>query len=252
MKLYLAETKEALGQAAAQLIAQRLCQAVTARGEARLVLSTGMSQFETLEALVACKVPWEHVTMFHLDEYIGLPETHPASFRRYLKERFTSRVSLREAVFVNGEGDVDKNIAELTARLREAPVDVGVVGIGENAHVAFNDPPADFESQEAYWRVTLDETCRRQQVGEGWFATVEDVPKQAISMTPYQIMCCKCIISAVPRAVKANAIYKVLSASHRDPMVPATILKEHSDWHLFLDRDSASGCDEKLLAACGA
>ena len=190
--------------------------------------------------------------MFHLDEYIGLPESHPASFRRYLKERFTSRVPLREAVFVNGEGDVEQNLAELTKRLREAPVDVGVIGIGENAHVAFNDPPANFESQEAYWRVTLDEACRKQQVGEGWFDTVADVPKQAISMTPYQIMCCKCIITAVPRAVKANAIYKVLSADHRDPMVPATILKEHSDWHLFLDRDSASGCDAKLLQAYGA
>ena len=252
MKIYIAENKEALGACAAALIAGRLRRAVEERGEARLVLSTGMSQFETLEALIQENVPWECVTMFHLDEYIGLPQTHIASFRRYLRERFTGRVSLREAVFVDGEGDVEGNIARLTAKLREAPVDVGVVGIGENAHVAFNDPPADFENREAYRAVTLDEACRKQQVGEGWFAAVEDVPRQAISMTPYQIMCCKCIVSPVPRAVKAGAIFKVLSADRPDPMVPSSILKTHEDWHLFLDRDSASRCSAELLASAGA
>ncbi len=247
MKLYVESSKEALGSAAAALIARRLSEAAAERGSARLVLSTGMSQFETLEALVRCSVPWERVTMFHLDEYIGIPDTHAASFRKYLKERFVSKVPLGEAVFVDVEGDVEERIARLTARLREAPVDVGVIGIGENAHIAFNDPPADFQSREAYWRVTLNETCRMQQVGEGWFPTEADVPREAVSMTPYQIMCCKCIVSPVPRAVKAQAIAKVLSAQEADPMVPATLLKTHGDYHLFLDQDSASACPPEVL-----
>lgn len=248
MKLYIEETKEALGAAAAALIAEKLYQAISDRGSARVVLSTGRSQFETLEALVHCSVPWEKVTMFHLDEYIGIPDTHPASFRKYLRERFLSKVSLKEAVLVNVEGDVDAQIDLVGKRLREEPVDVGVIGIGENAHIAFNDPPANFEGKEAYWRVKLNDTCRKQQVGEGWFATVDDVPAEAVSMTPYQIMCCRCIVSPVPLAVKAGAISKVLSSQEVDPMVPATLLKTHGDFHLFVDADSASACSPELLA----
>lgn len=248
MKLYIEETKEALGAAAAALIAERLNQAIADRGSARVVLSTGRSQFETLEALLQCSVPWEKVTMFHLDEYIGIPDTHPASFRKYLRERFISRVSLKEAVLVNVEGDVDAQIALVSERLREEPVDVGVIGIGENAHIAFNDPPADFEGKKAYWRVKLNDTCRKQQVGEGWFASMNQVPAEAVSMTPYQIMCCRCVVSPVPLSVKASAIYKVLSAREVDPMVPATLLKTHEDFHLFVDKDSASACSRELLA----
>jgi len=250
MKLYIAETKEQLGSAAAGLIAEKLNRAIEAKGEARIVLSTGMSQFETFQALLQEQVAWEKVTMFHLDEYVALPESHIASFRKYLKERFVSKVNLKEAVFVDGEGDVEENIRMLTQRIREKEVDVGVIGIGENAHIAFNDPPADFESREAYWVVTLDEKCRRQQVGEGWFAGVEDVPKQAISMTPYQIMQCKCIISPVPRAVKEWAVAAVLSAEKTDPMIPGTLLKTHADFHLFVDRDSAGGCGGQVLEHC--
>lgn len=247
MKLYMEANKEALGAAAAALIAEKLNQAVADRGSARVVLSTGMSQFETLAALVQCAVPWDKVTMFHLDEYIGIPDTHPASFRKYLRERFISKVSLKEAVLVDVEGDVDRQIALVTARLREEPVDVGVVGIGENAHIAFNDPPADFAGREAFWRVKLNETCRKQQVGEGWFASEAEVPAEAVSMTPYQIMCCRCIVSPVPRAVKANAVFRVLSARRMDPMVPASLLKNHQDYHLFVDADSASACPRELL-----
>lgn len=247
MKLYISQTKEALGAAAAGLIAEKLCAAIRQQGEARLVLSTGMSQFETLQALLQLDVDWSKVTMFHLDEYVALPESHIASFRKYLKERFVSQVSLKEAVFVDGEGDVAENIRILTEKLREKPIDVGVIGIGENAHIAFNDPPADFDTREAYWVVTLDEKCRRQQVGEGWFAGVEDVPRQAISMTPWQIMQCRCIISPVPRKVKDYAIHAVLSSNATDPMVPGTLLKEHEDFHLFTDRDSTSLCSEELL-----
>lgn len=157
-------TPQELGRHAAAAIAKLLNDAIKAQGYARLVLSTGASQFETLDALVKEQVEWEKIEMFHLDEYVALPECHIASFRKYLKERFVSRVPLKAAYFVNGEGNVEKNIAELTTKLRENPIDVGVIGIGENGHIAFNDPPADFETDTAYKIVTLDERCRKQQV----------------------------------------------------------------------------------------
>lgn len=240
MQITIAKTTEEMGRLAAARIAQYLNQAIAQKGEARLLLSTGASQFEMMDALTREKVDFSKVTMFHLDEYVGLPVTHKASFRKYLKERFVDRVSLKEAVFVNGEGDVEQHIAALTRRLKEAPIDVGVIGIGENGHIAFNDPPAEFETDKSYKVVTLDERCRHQQVGEGWFATVEDVPRQAISMTVPQIMQCGVIISVVPHQVKAEAVENTLRQPV-NPFVPATMLKRHPDWHLFLDADSARG-----------
>lgn len=225
---------------AAEFIANRLNAAIDAQGEARLLLSTGASQLDMFAHLVNMPVQWKKVTMFHLDEYVGLPESHIASFRKYLKERFVEKVGgVKEAIFVNGEGDVQGNIAYITARLREKPIDVGVIGIGENGHIAFNDPPADFETKESYFVVNLDDRCKAQQVGEGWFATIDDVPKQAISMTVPQIMQSKCIVSIVPHAVKAEAIENTF----RQPccnQVPATILKKHPDWNLWLDANSAA------------
>ena len=185
-------------------------------------------------------VDFTKVTMFHLDEYVGLPITHIASFRKYLTERFVNRVPLKEAVFVNGEGDVAANIDYISHRVKEAPIDVGVIGIGENGHIAFNDPPADFDTEAAYKVVTLDERCRKQQVGEGWFATVDDVPKQAISMCVKQIMSSRCIVTVVPHAVKAEAIKNTL-AQDINNMVPATIMKSHPHWDMYLDADSAAG-----------
>ena len=212
--------------------------AIAAQGYARLLLSTGASQFEMISSLVTQDVDWSKVTMFHLDEYVGLPETHNASFRKYLKERFASKVNLKEAIYVNGEGDIKQNIAHITKRLREAPIDVAAIGIGENGHIAFNDPPADFNTQESYIVVNLNDRCKRQQVGEGWFSTVADVPKQAISMTVSQMMKSKCIVSVVPHGVKAEAVRNTL-AQNVNNIVPATILKFHSDWNLYLDKDSA-------------
>lgn len=248
MKLFVLDNKEELGREAARLIAGRINEAVTRQGYARIVLSTGASQFETLDALTKENVDWSKVTMFHLDEYVGLPVTHIASFRKYLTERFVDIVHPGEAVFVSGEGDVGANIAELSRRLTEKPIDVGVIGIGENAHIAFNDPPADFDTRESYIVVELNERCKQQQVGEGWFDTVDDVPRQAISMTPYRIMQCRCIVAPVPKAVKAEAIAKVLGAESVDPMIPGTLLKTHPDATLFTDRDSASLCSEELIA----
>lgn len=247
MKIVVSENKAELGRNAAKFIAGKINQAISEKGEARIVLSTGASQFETLEALVKEDVDWSKVTMFHLDEYVALPITHVASFRKYLHERFVDIVHPGAAYFVDGEGDVEANIAELTALLREKPIDIGVIGIGENAHIAFNDPPADFETEEAYIVVNLDERCKMQQVGEGWFATVDDVPKQAISMTCYQMMQCDCVVSPVPKAVKADAVYKVLSSDKVDPMVPGTLLKTHADFHLFVDKDSAAKCSAEML-----
>jgi 6-phosphogluconolactonase/Glucosamine-6-phosphate isomerase/deaminase len=232
-------TPEELGRKAAEKIAALLNEAIKEKGEARIILSTGASQFETLDALIKLPVDWSKVEMFHLDEYVNLPESHIASFRGYLKARFVTKVNLKAAYFVNGEGDVEKNIAELTKKLREKRVDVGVIGIGENGHIAFNDPPADFDSKEAYKVVSLDKRCRMQQVGEGWFKTFEDVPEQAITMLPAQIMDCRHIVTAVPHAVKAEAIYNTIRRPVTN-MVPATLLKTHPDWNLFIDDASAA------------
>ena len=236
MKVTVAKDPAMLGSLAAKEAASIINDAIRETGNARIVLSTGASQFDTLASLVKENVDWTKVEMFHLDEYVNLPETHPASFRKYLKERFVSLVPLKAAHFVDG---TPEGIAALTEELRSAPIDLGLIGIGENGHIAFNDPPADFDTNEAYIIVTLDERCRRQQVGEGWFATVDDVPEQAVSMTVREIMRCKKIISCVPYPVKADAVEKTLM----NPLtnrVPATMLKEHEYFSLYLDQDSAA------------
>lgn len=227
------------GKRAAELIANLINEAIKERGKARIVVSTGSSQFEMFEALIKLDVDWSKVEMFHLDEYVNLPESHIASFRKYLKERFVSKVNLKAAYFVSGEGNIEENISNLTKELRKDIIDVGIIGIGENGHIAFNDPPADFETDEAYKVVTLDQKCRAQQVGEGWFKSIEDVPTQAISMTPKEIMKAKHIVTVAPHSVKADAIYKTITTPI-SPMVPATLLKTHPDWHLFIDDASAS------------
>jgi len=242
MKISILENPAELGKVAAQYSAEIINEAIARKGKARIVLSTGASQFDTIKALTESDIDWSKVEMFHLDEYIGLPETHPASFRKYLKERFLSNVNIQKAYLVDGEDDPQKVIAYLTAEIRKEPIDLGLIGIGENAHVAFNDPPADFGTEEAYICVTLNDTCKQQQVREGWFATVDDVPKIAISMTVHQIMQCRRIVSCVPYAVKAKAIKDTLE-NRLTNMVPATMLKKHPEWMLFLDKDSAGMMD---------
>ena len=236
MRVTVAKDPAMLGCLAAKEAAGVINEAIREKGCARIVLSTGASQFDTLAALVKENVDWPKVEMFHLDEYVNLPETHPASFRKYLKERFVNKVPLMAAHFVDGTRE---GIEALTKELRSAPIDLGLIGIGENGHIAFNDPPADFDTDEAYLIVTLDERCRRQQVGEGWFASVSEVPEQAVSMTVRQIMRCKKIISCVPYPVKADAVQKTLM-SRLTNKVPATMLKEHDDFSLYLDKDSAA------------
>ena len=242
MAVYILDNSEELGEKAADLIAKKLNEAIEKRGQARIILSTGASQFETIKYLVEKNVDWEKVTMFHLDEYLELPETHKASFRRYLKERFTRKVPVK-VHFVNTEGDVEENLKELTREIRKDIIDIGVIGIGENGHIAFNDPPADFETQEAYRIVALEERCRKQQLNEGWFPTLDEVPFKAVSMTPYQIMQCETIVSSVPGERKAEAVRNTLKSEEVTNMVPATLLKTHKDWHLFLDKESSSLID---------
>ena len=203
MEIRICNNANELGKSAAKYVAESINECIRKQGSARIVLSTGASQFETLAALVEEPVDWSRVEMFHLDEYVALDETHKASFRKYLKEKFISKVNLKNAYLVDGTPEC---IASLTEEIRKAPIDIGLIGIGENAHIAFNDPPADFETTDAYIVVNLNDTCKKQQVGEGWFETVDDVPKQAISMTVYQILQCKKIVSCVPHAVKAKTM----------------------------------------------
>lgn len=246
MKVKVLKDSEQLGREAAVFCAGILNKAIAEKGKARVLLSTGASQFDTIKALIEQDIDWSKVEMFHLDEYVNLPESHPASFRKYLKERFVSKVNLKKAHFVDGEGDIKKNIEKLTEEIRKEPIDIGLIGIGENAHIAFNDPPADFDTREAFIVVNLDDNCKRQQVGEGWFATLDDVPKQAISMTVHQIMQCKVIVSCVPYKVKANAV-KLTLENDLTNTVPSTMLKKHENMVLFVDEDSASLVDKALL-----
>ena len=240
MEIRICKNSEELGKSAAAHTATVLKECIAKKGSARIVLSTGASQFDTLKALVKEPgIEWDKVEMFHLDEYVDLPITHGASFRKYLQERFVDKVGTLKAVhFVDGTKEC---IAKLTEEIRKAPIDIGLIGIGENAHIAFNDPPADFDTKEAYIIVNLNERCKQQQMGEGWFETIDDVPKQAVSMTAYQIMQCERIVSCVPYAVKAEAVRNTVKAEEVTNLVPATLLKTHPDFILYVDRDSAAG-----------
>jgi glucosamine-6-phosphate deaminase len=228
-----------LGKIAAVFISAKLNEILSIQGEARIAVSTGNSQFEMFEALLKEKIDWPKVEVFHLDEYIGLPVTHKASFRKYLKERFINHITLKKFHGVDVEGEIQDHIRQLTTEIRWKPVDLGLIGIGVNGHIAFNDPPADFETREAYIVVNLDDECKMQQVSEGWFETINDVPDQAVSMSVWQILQCRTIVSVVPHLVKAEAVFKTLT-SEITPAVPATMLKTHPDWHLFIDKNSAS------------
>jgi glucosamine-6-phosphate deaminase len=240
MNISISPTAIELGNSAAKLAAGILNETVNLNGEARMVVSTGSSQFEMFQALIKEKVDWTKVTVFHLDEYIGLSVTHKASFRKYLYERFINLVPVKNFFSIDVEGNIASHIKELTSELRKKPVDLGLIGIGVNGHIAFNDPPADFNTHDAYIVIKLDEQCKMQQVEEGWFKTPGDVPDEAVSMSVWQIMQCRRIISVVPHFVKADAVKKTLS-SKVTSKVPATMLKQHPNWHLFLDRNSASG-----------
>jgi glucosamine-6-phosphate deaminase len=229
-----------MSRAAARSAARTLREAIAARGGARIVAATGAAQFDFLEALTATPdIDWTHVEMFHLDEYIGLPIDHPASFRKFLLERLIEKTGIARYHLLEGEGDAARVADQVGREIAAGPIDVSFVGIGENAHIAFNDPPADFTTERPYLIVNLDEACRRQQVGEGWFASMAEVPAQAISMSPRQVLQSREIICIVPDARKARAV-KACVEGDVSPMAPASILQIHASTTLFLDRDSAA------------
>jgi glucosamine-6-phosphate deaminase len=245
VKIIIAPDRKAMGQWVAQHAAEALQRAIRVNGDARLLIATGSSQFEVLDALSKRDdVPWGNVTGFHLDEYIGLSPEHPASFCGYLKERFVDRVPLKEFLYLRGNEDAEATIRNACRKIAQhpagrPPIDVALVGIGENGHLAFNDPPADFLCEDAYIRVKLDEACRNQQVGEGWFASLSEVPEFAISMSIRQIMKCSKIFCSVPDERKADAVKNSVEGKVT-PDVPASILQQHPDMTLIIDVAAAS------------
>jgi len=248
MDLSIHDTKQQLGREAAADGADAIRRAIEQRDRANIILATGASQFDMLEALVASQqIDWSRVTAFHLDEYVGMAATHPASFRRYLKERFVDRLPQPAAAFhyLDAQTDPEQECRRVGEIITRHPIDVAFIGIGENGHLAFNDPPADFETEQPYIVVDLDEACRRQQLGEGWFATLEDVPRCAISMSIRQIMLSAAIICTVPDRRKAEAV-KAAVEGPVTPDLPASILQQHAAATIYLDGDSAA-----LLSAGG-
>ncbi len=242
MEQYVFADKEAMGTAAAGAAAEEIKTAIADKGQANIILATGASQFEVLKNLVAAEsIDWSRVVMFHLDEYIGIGPEHPAGFRKYLQERFVDQVSGLKAVhFVDGDAEEPHAECDRLSRIIAAhPIDAALVGIGENGHLAFNDPPADFETEDAYIVVDLDEKCRRQQLGEGWFRAMDDVPTRAISMSIRQITKSRCIICSVPDERKAEAVKAAVQGPVTN-MCPSSILQQHDNCKLYLDEPAAS------------
>ncbi len=240
MEIRIAKDAEELGKIAGLLAANTIREALARQERVRIIVATGASQFGTLGQLVQePDIDWTRIDGFHLDEYVGLTIDHPASFCGYLKERFVSKVPIGSFHYLSGVQDPSAVIANATTALREAPIDLALIGIGENGHLAFNDPPADFETKETYHLVNLDTACRNQQVGEGWFASLDEVPKQAFSMTIPAILESKKIICSVPDARKAEAVRNTLEGVS-SPQVPASILRQHPNITLMLDNPSAS------------
>lgn len=242
MNIHIDSTPDTSGASAAALGAEKLKQVLSEKAEANIIVATGASQFAVLENLLKIpEIAWERVRIFHLDEYIGIPISHGASFRKYLWERFVSQLPYPPIAFnaLNGEGDAAAECTRVGQLISDIEIDVAFIGIGENGHIAFNDPPADFETQEPYHVVDLDDACRKQQQGEGWFPTFDDVPKQAISMTVAQIMKSKNIICTVPDERKSEAVKNSVEGEVSN-LVPASILQQHASTELFLDEAAAS------------
>ena len=247
MRVVVCGTAAAAGDLGAAVVAARLNEVLATRERARLLLSTGQSQFETLRSLVSRPVEWDRVDAFHLDEYAGLPREHPASFRRYLGERVASVVPLCMHYVDPSSPEDLRRVSEAVA---ESPMDVALVGIGQNGHIAFNDPPADFTARSPYIEVELDAACRAQQVHEGWFAADADVPRRAITMSVQEIMRSLEIVSVVPHSAKAPAIRRLLTSWEVTPELPASVLTRHANTLLVLDRASSQLLPNEVLNRC--
>jgi len=248
MNLKLFPDRASLGRAAAEQAANAIRGALADRGHARIIAATAASQLEFLDALTkAPGIDWKKVEAFHLDEYVGLPITHPGSFRKMLMEQLVNKTGITQYHLLNGDAtDLQAVVREASRELASAPIDIAFLGIGENGHIAFNDPPADFDTEEPYIIVELDEACRRQQVGEAWFADIAQVPKRALSMSARQILKAKEILAVVPDQRKAEAI-KACFEGKISPMAPASILRRHSNATVYLDFQSASLLSPALL-----
>jgi glucosamine-6-phosphate deaminase len=252
MILRVFEDKSSLARAAAAQATEAIRSAITLRGRARIIAATGAAQFEFLETLTTTPgIDWQKVELFHLDEYIGLPASHPASFCKFLQERLIDKTGMSSLHLLTGNSDPVEIVRLVSEAIALAPVDVAFVGIGENGHLAFNDPPADFQTEEPYIIVQLDEACRQQQVGEGWFDKLSDVPRQAISMSVRQILKSKEIVCIVPDARKARAIHACFGAEI-SPLAPASILRTHSNAIVYLDQHSAHLLGPDTLSAFAA
>jgi glucosamine-6-phosphate deaminase len=240
LQIKIFEDKTLLGQTAAEHAANSLRKVIRAQRLARLVAATGASQFEFLDALTSAPdIDWRRVELFHLDEYVGLPISHRASFRKYIQERLINKTDIAHYHLLDGEKNPQEAAKEASAAISAGPVDIVFAGIGENGHLAFNDPPADFQTEEPYIVVNLDEACRRQQVNEGWFPTMADVPTKAISMSIRQMLRANEIIVIAPDTRKAPAVKATLEGEI-SPMAPASILRQHPNVTLYLDKNSAS------------
>jgi len=241
LKVKIFENADLLGEASANSVAELLNAAIEEKGFANLILATGASQFQFLEHLQKKKIDWEKITVFHLDEYKDISDNHPASFRKYLRERILEKVQPKEVYYLNGDApDIEAEVARYENLLKDHPIDVACIGIGENGHIAFNDPPvADFNDPKLVKVVELDEACRKQQLGEGWFSTFDDVPTHALTQTITGIMRCKAISCVVPDERKAEAVYNTINADI-STACPATILRKHPNTILYLDKGSAS------------
>ena len=240
MKISMYENAADLGKAAGQLAAQVIRQSIEKKGSANVILATGTSQFETLHQLIKEDIDWSKVCLFHLDEYIGLPESSPASFRKYLKERFIQKIAPpKEIQFVDGGGDPLEECKRLSKEISKKDIDLALVGIGENGHLGFNDPPADFDTDEPFIVVNLDEICRNQQFEEGWFNSIHEVPRQAITMSVRQILKSAHIICSVPERRKAQAVRDCLELPLSN-WHPASILQTHPKCTCFLDTASSA------------
>lgn len=252
MLLKIFSDKHALSKSAADHAASVLRTVIGEHGKARIIAATGVSQLDFLDTLTAARgINWRRVEMFHLDEYIGLPISHPASFRKYLLENLIRKAGITNYHLLDGDADPQEVSARVGAAIESAPVDLAFVGFGENGHLAFNDPPADFTTEKPYLIVHLDDVTRRQQVGEGWFADISEVPKQAISMSIRQIMKSKEILAIVPDARKAQAVKGCLEGEV-SPMAPASILRAHPAATIYLDRASAALLTPATVAAITA
>src|SRR5947208_15059068 len=241
MVLKVLPDKSSLSKMAAEHAAEAIGRAICDRGQARIIAATAASQFEFLDALTKMPgIDWQKVEVFHLDEYIGLPITHPGSFRKMLLDHLIKKTGIAKYHLLDGDADPAEVVRRVGKELTSAPIDVAFVGIGENGHLAFNDPPADFQTEQPYLVVNLDEACRKQQLGEGWFPTLNDVPKQAISMSVKQILKSAAIVCTVPDSRKAIAV-KAAVEGPMTPDLPASILQKHGKTHLFLDKESAAG-----------